>query len=103
MGKLLISVQISVEYCDFSNEKKEDGWGCIVEPMKVKIGNRIKDIRNERQLTQQQLALSINSSTSLINNIENGTGNPRLTTLCKISTVLNVDLSTLTAIIPESE
>lgn len=81
---------------------KEETWGTRVEPLKTQLGLRIKGIRVDRGLSQGELAVIINSSTSLISNIENGTGNPRLSTLCKIAIALKVDLSTLTAIIPPS-
>lgn len=61
----------------------------------MNIGNNIKNIRNQNHLTQKQLAEIIEVSTVTIQNYENNRREPNIQTLNKISTALEVSVSTL--------
>ena len=59
------------------------------------IGKRIKSAREEKGLTQEQLAEQVNLSPMHISVIERGNKLPRLETLIKIANVLDVSADTL--------
>lgn len=59
------------------------------------VGKRIKALRNERGLTQLELASSANISRSYLAGVETGKYNPSLKTLESIARALNVDVATL--------
>lgn len=61
-------------------------------PQKQKIGNLIHRIRNERGLTQQQLADKLNTSQSAINRIEKGRQNLSMEMLARLSDVLDTSI-----------
>lgn len=50
----------------------------------------IKDLRKNKNLTQKQLAEKAGLSQSTISDIEDGTKSPRLKTLDKIATALDI-------------
>lgn len=60
-----------------------------------KFGIRLKQLRTESHLTQEQLALMIGVSKKYVSNIENGRGNPTLTTIGKFARGLDVTASEL--------
>lgn len=60
-----------------------------------KIGNLIKQIRQERGLTQAEFAEKLNTSQSAVNRIEHGKQNISLETLARISDVLDKQLISL--------
>ena len=60
-----------------------------------KIGELIARIRNQRGLTQKELADKLNTSQSAINRIEAGRQNVTLEMLARISDVLNKELISL--------
>lgn len=55
------------------------------------IINRIKELRVQSDLTQEQLSLSAGLDPKYINKLENGRFNVRIETLSKILDTLNVD------------
>lgn len=59
------------------------------------IGIRIKKVRNEKKITQEQIAGDLSLSTFYISKIENGKCTPTLETLALISNYLEMDLSYL--------
>lgn len=59
------------------------------------IGNKIKQTRLQRKLTQQQIADECGISKSMLSRIENGHKATAVATLSKISECLNVSLSWL--------
>lgn len=61
-----------------------------------KIGNLIKQIRQERGLTQAEFAERLSTSQSAVNRIEHGKQNISLDTLARISDVLDKQLISLT-------
>ncbi|WP_273401718.1 helix-turn-helix domain-containing protein [Traorella massiliensis] len=59
------------------------------------IGKRIKQKRNEKRITQEQLASDLSLSTFYISKIENGKSTPTLETLAEIAKYLELDLAYL--------
>lgn len=59
------------------------------------IGKRIKQYRNNKKLTQEQMANDLSLSTFYISKIENGKSTPTLETLALISNYLGLDLAYL--------
>jgi XRE family aerobic/anaerobic benzoate catabolism transcriptional regulator len=60
-----------------------------------KLGLRIKELRDERGLTQEQLAVKSHMSQSYLAQIESGTTNTTLKFMVKISQGLGVNASEL--------
>lgn len=60
---------------------------------KKKLGKRIKELRKNAGLTQEQVAEQIEMEQNTISVIESGRNFPTLVTLEKIANVLNVELS----------
>ena len=56
---------------------------------------RLKELRKERQLTQQELGEIINCTHTAINYYENGKRQPDLETLCKLADYFNVSVDYL--------
>ena len=59
---------------------------------KQMIGARIKEIRNKKGLTQEQLSEKTEINPKYLSSIERGNENPTLNTLIKLSESLEVDL-----------
>ncbi len=66
-----------------------------------RLGARMKQLRQARRLTQEQLAERAGLSYKFIGEVERGRGNPTLTTLAGISEALGVGLTDLLALDPE--
>jgi transcriptional regulator with XRE-family HTH domain len=66
---------------------------------KQMIGARIKQIRNRKGLTQDQLAEKMEISPKYLSSIERGRENPTLDTLIKLSDSLDVKISDIFSII----
>ena len=60
---------------------------------KQMLGARIKNIRNKKGLTQEQLSEKMEINPKYLSSIERGNENPTLNTLIKLSESLEVDLS----------
>jgi transcriptional regulator with XRE-family HTH domain len=65
----------------------------IIMDAKQMIGARIKDIRNRKGFTQEELAEKININPKYLSSIERGKENPTLNTLIKLSESLDVNLN----------
>ena len=63
--------------------------------IQLRIGRRIKEIREEKGIAQQVLAAQCNMEKSNLSRLETGRSNPTLHTLYKIAYFLNVPLSEL--------
>lgn len=61
----------------------------------VQIGNRIKSLREQKNISQQDLAALCNFEKANMRRIEAGRTNPTVYTLLKISHALNISLSEL--------
>lgn len=59
------------------------------------LGKNIKKFRKNAELTQEQLASKIRTSSTYVGYIEQGKRNPSLKTLDKIARVLNTEMSAL--------
>lgn len=59
------------------------------------IGNRIRSLRLDRDLTQEQVFLAVPVSRSVYQGIESGQGNPTIATLLRIARVLRVHVTEL--------
>lgn len=58
----------------------------------VLLGHRIKKLRKERQLSQEQLAERIDKSVDTVSNIERGKFSPRLDTALELAEALDVEV-----------
>lgn len=72
---------------DMTTEKKIE--------LLVKIGNRIKSLREQKDISQQDLAAMCNFEKANMRRVEAGRTNPTIFTLHKISLALNISLSEL--------
>jgi len=61
----------------------------------AKVGQLIRDIRQEKQWTQRQLADRLNISDKTVSKWERGMGCPDLSVLTELAAILEVDLETL--------
>lgn len=59
------------------------------------IGQRIKRLRKEKELTQEKLAELLNISTEHLSRIETGSYRPSFSLITKISEIFNVDEQTI--------
>ena len=60
-----------------------------------KLGSKIKELREEKGLDQKAFAFDCEIGRTQLHMIENGKTNPRLATLMKIATALEISLSEL--------
>ena len=60
--------------------------------VKLKIGQRIKELREEAKMSQRDLAYAADLDRSYIASIENGQRNVSIVNIEKIATALNVTL-----------
>ncbi len=67
--------------------------GLALENIHGKIGNRVKDARKKRYMTQEELGEIAGITSNYISLIENGKKKASIETLQKISTALNIPLS----------
>ena len=61
----------------------------------VRVGKRIKTIRVEKKMSQQDLATACDFEKASMSRIESGKANPTLLTLRKISSALDIPISEL--------
>lgn len=61
----------------------------------VKLGQRIRKIREAKNMTQEELAYQAELDYSYVNQIENGRKNPTVQTLEQIAKVLKVSIKDL--------
>lgn len=59
---------------------------------KINLGKRIKELREERKLTQPQLGALINKDYQVLGRIENGRVNPSSFLVYQIAMALNVSM-----------
>jgi DNA-binding XRE family transcriptional regulator len=65
----------------------------IVDGLKEKFGKRLRFIRRQKDLTQEQLAELVGLSVEFISNIERGINSPSFSTLEKLEKVLHMPVS----------
>lgn len=61
----------------------------------ARVGDRLKQIRQEQHLTQEQLAEASGLSSKFVGEVERGAGNPTVRTLDALAHALSVDISDL--------
>lgn len=61
----------------------------------IKVGNFIRDLRKEKNMTQKQLADVLNISDKTISKWECGNGCPDISILNELSNILNVNIDKL--------
>lgn len=59
------------------------------------LAQNIRALRDEGQLSQEELALRADVDRTYVSQIERAIGNPSLLVLCKLSAVLEVDVKQL--------
>ena len=59
---------------------------------KTRFGNKLKSLRTQKRLTQEQLADATELSIESISNMERGIFGPRFNNLEKIAAALNVEV-----------
>lgn len=69
-------------------------------PLKI-LGERIRDIRKSKSLTQEALAYESNIDRSYIGGVERGERNLSFDKLCQIAKALGCDVAALTKNLPE--
>ncbi|MBT2414849.1 helix-turn-helix transcriptional regulator [Streptomyces sp. ISL-12] len=60
-----------------------------------RIGRRIREVREHKNLTQEQLLLAVSMNRAYYQDIEAGRANPTLRTLLRIARALDVPLADL--------
>jgi transcriptional regulator with XRE-family HTH domain len=66
----------------------------------IELGQRIREMRKMRKLTQEDLAHESNIDRSYIGGVERGERNLTFTILCKIAAALKTDVASLTKNLP---
>lgn len=63
--------------------------------LRVKFGRRLRQLRRQKDLTQEQLAEAIGVSVEFLSNMERGINGPSFETLDRLAATLNVSVKTL--------
>ncbi|WP_319231148.1 helix-turn-helix transcriptional regulator [Draconibacterium orientale] len=66
-----------------------------IDQLQIKIGNRIRVLRESKGISQQNLAAICNFEKANLSRLEAGRTNPTISTLYKISQALKISLSEL--------
>ena len=61
----------------------------------MKLGDKIKEIRKSKNISQEQLANMLKINRNYLSRIETGKSDPNSTILKQISEIFNIDLNTL--------
>ncbi len=61
-----------------------------------KLGKKLKELRNQAGLTQEQLGFMVKLDRSYISGVERGVRNPSIKNISKLAKALNVKVSDLT-------
>jgi transcriptional regulator with XRE-family HTH domain len=67
----------------------------VLSSVHEKFGQRIKELRSEHKMTQEDLAFKVGVDRSYMGFLERGEKNPTLKNIAKIAEVLKVSLSEL--------
>lgn len=65
------------------------------QEVKRRFGNRMKELRKNKGLSQEKLAMEIEMDLTSVNEIEKGHRSPKLITMYKIARALGVSLKEL--------
>ncbi|NCU41780.1 MAG: XRE family transcriptional regulator [Candidatus Moranbacteria bacterium] len=66
-----------------------------MENYQKKLGENLKMIRTEKNITQTEIAKKLSVDRSFVSNIENGKNNPTLLTIVGLAKALNVPVDEL--------
>lgn len=66
-----------------------------INQLQQKIGNRIRELRESKGISQQNLAAICNFEKANLSRLEAGRTNPTISTLYKISEALEISISEL--------
>lgn len=66
-----------------------------MESESKKLGENLKRIRMEKDITQGDIVRSLGMSRSFVSNIENGKTNPTLSTIAKLAKAIGVSIDEL--------
>ena len=61
----------------------------------IKLGKNLRRIRTEKGISQGDIVRALSMGRGFVSNIENGKGNPTLTTITKLAKVLGVSTDEL--------
>lgn len=61
----------------------------------IKLGEKLKQIRKSKGMSQEQLALLLNINRNYLSRIENGKSEPTASVLKHIAQIFNIDLNSL--------
>ena len=61
----------------------------------IKLGKNLRRIRTEKGISQGDIVRALSMGRGFVSNIENGKGNPTLTTIAKLAKVLGVSTDEL--------
>ena len=64
-------------------------------PLATRIGKAVRRLRQERQLTQDSLALKTRTARSYVSRLENGLVGPTISTLERVASALDIDVTDL--------
>jgi len=67
----------------------------FMSTLRSKFGERLKDIRQARGFTQEELAESLNMSVEFVSLLERGVNGPSFDTLEKLAAILQVEVKEL--------
>ena len=62
------------------------------DPNVVPFGNRLREIRTKKRISQEDLALKAGVDRSYMGRLERGELNPTLTKICQLSEALEIDV-----------
>jgi transcriptional regulator with XRE-family HTH domain len=66
--------------------------GNFMNPLRTRFGKRLRKIRRDRDITQEQLAEAVNVTGEFISNLERGKSAPSFETVEKLAEALGVDV-----------
>jgi len=67
----------------------------ILSATHLKIGQKVRQLRQEQNLTQEELAFKVGVDRSYMGFVERGEKNPTLSTLMKIAKALKISIKDL--------
>ena len=69
--------------------------GCLLDKIEKRFGNRIRELRKEKLLSQEELAFKAGVHRTYLGSIERGERNPSLRNITAIAEALGISLSEL--------
>lgn len=94
-GFPLLLVDIFRRTCDTEDSTTKMQFILKRSPVMIKIGEKLKSLRNERKMTQKDLAEKLNVSAQAVSRWENDEVEPSLETLGQLATIFDVSVDEL--------